>query len=178
MSTFEGFAEDFLASALYIQGHGFAHIARRADLTNPTIKDWAKAARRDFPAISGRLGTDFGIRLFDKPDKDKPSGWFNESDSNWDQVLEASESWMQVRHCITHGLVTGIDPERWPLSGSGGSPQPSDVLIERKSGEHSLVLHGAINCLRVYTSGAKHVADRIAEELGLQLKWMGMPKFY
>lgn len=43
ISAFEGFAEDFLATVLALNGAGLAQIARQVgDWNNPTLKEWSQ----------------------------------------------------------------------------------------------------------------------------------------
>lgn len=176
-SAFEGFAEDFLATALYLQGYTFSHIAHRSDLSNPTLRDWVKAIQRDFSGISGKLGKGFSVNIYAPPLPNATNGWWNQATLTWSEALDAAESWMQVRHCLTHGLVTGVRPEIWPGPRGGGPNDASAVLRQTSSGKHSLGIHGAISCIRIYTSGARHIADAIATSLGETLDWNPLPNF-
>lgn len=177
LSAFEGFAEDFTATALYLNGDGFGQIAAKVGRwNNPTVRDFAARARIEFPMIEKKLGTDFTLRIYKPPAVTSTSGWWNEEEVSWERALSDSDAWMQVRHCLTHGVATGWQSERWP-GPIRGSVSASSVLRPRKDGKHSLVLHGALSCARVYVGGAQHVADLCAAEMGQTLTWAGFPVF-
>ena len=61
---------------------------------------------------------------------------------------------MQVRHCLTHGLVTGTAPAVWPgpvskkaFANQSSLPTAMSVLAESASGpKRSLTIYTAINC--------------------------------
>src|ERR1700754_3216202 len=55
ISAFEGFVEDFLATALFLRGYGLAQIARRVSMNNPTVADFRRRSANEFPGIAARL---------------------------------------------------------------------------------------------------------------------------
>ena len=73
---------------------------------------------------------------------------------------------MQVRHALTHGMTSGWRAEHWPEPLKKASTRSAaSVLREIRAGQHTLVIHGAISCARIYTGGAKHLAAVTAAEL-------------
>ena len=178
LSAFEGFAEDFLAMALYLQGQSFAQITKKADLTNPSLLDFKTAAVRDLPGVKPKLGVDFEVELWRPPALGK-NGWWGYEAVYWDDVVRESQAWIQVRHCLSHGLTSGWGAEVWPgpATKAGNTPWASEVLRPMPGGKHSLVIHGAISCARLYQAGAVHLADLIADQLGQKLSWTKVPDF-
>jgi hypothetical protein len=45
------------------------------------------------------------------------------------------------------------------------------------NGKHSLVIHGAISCAKIYSFGARVVADAVANAQGQSLDWSELPDF-
>ncbi|GLY76035.1 hypothetical protein Airi01_043020 [Actinoallomurus iriomotensis] len=100
--------------------------------------------------------------------------WWKAEPIGWEQLLEESQAWIQVRHCLSHGLTSGWSTERWPGPATKGGrksdvPWAMEVLRPMRGGKHSLVIHGAISCARIYRAGAVHLAGRVAEEIGQKL---------
>ena len=177
LSAFEGFAEDYTATALYLSGDGFGQIATKiGKWNNPSVRDFANRMKVEFPGIETALGNGFSLKIYKPPAAAARSGWWNEETVSWERALSDADSWMQVRHCLTHGLATGWHSERWP-GPLRGSVSATSVLRPRGSGKHSLVLHGALSCARIYLGGAQHVADLCAAELGETLNWRELPDF-
>jgi hypothetical protein len=177
LSAFEGFAEDYTATALYLSGDGFGQIAAKiGKWNNPTVRDFAARMKVEFPGIEPKLGHGFSLKVYKPPAGTAGSGWWNEEAVSWTRALSDADSWMQVRHCLTHGLATGWQSERWP-GPIRGSISATSVLRPRGSGKHSLVLHGALSCARIYIGGARHVADLSAAEMGQTLDWRSFPDF-
>ncbi|MEV0718550.1 hypothetical protein, partial [Asanoa sp. NPDC050611] len=56
ISAFEGFVEDFLATALHERGYGLGQIARRVSMNNPTVADFRRRCANEFPGIAARPG--------------------------------------------------------------------------------------------------------------------------
>jgi hypothetical protein len=177
LSAFEGFAEDFTATALYLNGDGFGQIATKiGKWNNPTVRDFAGRIKVEFPGIEPKLGDGFSLKIYKPPVPTTKSGWWNEEEVSWARALSDSDAWMQVRHCLTHGVATGWQSERWP-GPLRGSVSAISVLRPRAGGKHSLVLHGALSCARIYVGGAQHVADLCAAEMGQTLAWRDFPDF-
>lgn len=181
VSAFEGFAEDFLAVVLYLQGQSFAQVTKKADLTNPSLADFKNAIGKDFPDVKPKLGVGFEETLW-RPPVLGAKGWWKAEPVGWEQVLHESQAWIQVRHCLSHGLTSGWRTERWPGPATrGGSnsevPWAKEVLRAMPGGKHSLVIHGAISCARIYRAGAVYLADLVAEQIGQKLSWTKVPEF-
>jgi hypothetical protein len=84
---------------------------------------------------------------------------------------------MQVRHCLTHGLASGWRSEVWPGPTKKDVASASTVLRPMTNGKHSLVVHGAITCARIYVTAAQHLADLVSTQLDESLSWTDVPEF-
>jgi hypothetical protein len=175
ISAFEGFAEDMLATALYLRGQSFAQVAKRADLTNPDVKDVEKVIKREFPEVAAQIGVGVQVYAY-RPLLAHETGW-QAVWLDWSEVKDQAEGWMQVRHCLTHGLVSGWRPELWPGPMRRDAAPASAVLRTKTNGEHSLGLDGAITCARIYMAAAEHFVALVASELGQQIDWRAIPDF-
>ena len=172
LSAFEGFAEDFTASALYLNGDSFGQIARKVGRwNNPTVREFANVMSAEFPAVRQTLGVGFQAAVYRNPDAHTKVGFQNTRWLTWHDLLEDADAWMQVRHSLTHGQATGWGSERWPASIQRNAASPTSVLRARANGNHSLALHGSLSCARIYVQGARHIADTVAATLGNTLDW-------
>ena len=135
------------------------HVAANADLSNPTLT-----------TLCDKLQHACGIPI------DK---------ANWSRTLRDSDCWMQVRHCLTHGLVTGTAPANWPgpvtkkaTAAQAKLPKAADVLaVSPTSTKRSLTFYSAVNCCLVYSLGAAAVASEVAAVLGQQVDTQKLPLF-
>lgn len=178
LSAFEGFAEDFTATALYLNGDGFGQIAQKVGKwNNPTVGDFASRMASEFAPVQAGLGRGFSLDIYRTPALGASTGWQNPRTLTWADLLRDAEAWMQVRHCLAHGQATGWQSERWPASIRKGSPAATTVLRPMKNGKHSLALHGALSCARLYVAGGRHVADLVATTLGVTLDWAEVPMY-
>jgi hypothetical protein len=178
LSAFEGFAEDFTATALYLKGEGFGQIALRVGRwSNPTIRDFAKVLTGSFPEVNADIGVGFEQEIYKRPSPTTQSGWQNRTVLNWDQLLVEADAWMQVRHCLAHGQASGWGSERWPAALKKDAVSATTVLRARAGGAHSLGLHEAISGARIYRGGAQHAADLVARNMGIDLDWSKVFKF-
>ena len=175
LSAFEGFAEDFFATALYLQGQSFAQIARKMNLANPDVADIEALVGREFPALKPRIGTGFSLTVWAPPVIGKT--FWAEEDFTWADVRRDGQGWMQVRHCLAHGLASGWSSEVWPGPVRKDVPSAASVLRPMKGGKHSLALHGAITCARIYRAAAEHLAGVVAGHLGEKLNWSDVAEF-
>ncbi|OZM70397.1 hypothetical protein CFN78_25630 [Amycolatopsis antarctica] len=175
ISAFEGFVEDFLATVFYLQGQSFGQIAKKLSINNPDVGVVDELVRREFPELRGKIGVDFSVDVWSPPGVGK-SFWLPRS-LNWEATKAEAAGWMQVRHCLTHGLASGWGPEVWPGPTKNKTPPASSVLRRNSDGKHSLGLHGAITCARVYVAGARHVATVLALEFEQKLFWKTVPDF-
>lgn len=175
IAAFEGFAEDFTALMMAHNGSSFAEIAKKVgNWNNPTLADFAKHMKSAFPAAAPAIEAGDSIRIFLNPYR--VSTWV-ERDRGWSDVLRDSEAWMQVRHLLAHGLATGWRSEYWPGPLRVQDPPAASVLRDMGANKHSLVVHGAITCARIYSVGARVIADATADAHGHKLDWSSLPVF-
>ncbi|MFI1381807.1 hypothetical protein [Embleya sp. NPDC020886] len=175
LSAFEGFSEDFFATVLYRQGQSFAQIAKKMNLTNPDVADIEALVCREFPSLKQVIGKSHLLTVWDPPVVGKTL--WQERDLNWDETKQAAQGWMQVRHCLAHGLASGWSSEVWPGPVRQGVQHAASVLRPMAKGKHSLVMHGAITCARIYRAGAEHLAGIVAAHLGETVNWSAVPEF-
>jgi hypothetical protein len=176
LSAFEGFAEDFFATVLYLQGQTFAQIARKLNLSNPDVADIEALVGREFPALKPRIGVGFSVTVWCLPALGKKTLW-QDGELTWELAKRDAQGWMQVRHCLAHGLASGWGTEVWPGPARKDVPPATSVLLPMKGGRHSLVLQGAITCARIYRAAAEHLAGVVADHVGEELNWSAIPGF-
>ncbi|SMD14686.1 hypothetical protein [Kibdelosporangium aridum] len=104
IAAFEGFVEDFLATALYLQGHGLPQIAQKVNINNPTVARFNKLLVADIPGVQSAIGQGFTLRVFNIPAVGKTP---TTETIDWKEAADRADGWMEVRHCLTHGLVSG-----------------------------------------------------------------------
>ncbi|MGN9811129.1 terminase gpP N-terminus-related DNA-binding protein [Micromonospora sp. BQ11] len=172
ISAFEGFVEDFMATALYLRGYGMGQIAKRVSMNNPTVSEFQKRSESEFPGIASRLMKVPPLQVWNIP---SVSGRPVTETIAWKEVCKRGDGWMEVRHCLTHGLASGWRSEVWP-GPLKGSMTASSVLRAMPGGKHSIGLTGAISCARIYLFGAERIATAVATELDRGLVW-GIPDF-
>jgi hypothetical protein len=173
ISAFEGFVEDFLATALHQRGYGLGQIAKRVSMNNPTLGDFRRKAAAEFAGIAPRIGAAPGVDVWNTPSL----GVRPEIETiGVDEAERRADGWMQVRHCLTHGLVSGWRAEVWP-GPLRGTTAASSVLRPRPGGRHAIGLIGAISCARIHLHGARVVGDAVAIEMGTTLTWDALPDF-
>lgn len=175
VSAFEGFVEDFFATVLYQQGQSFAQIVRKMNLNNPDLGEFETLVTKEFPNLAGQIGKNVSLDVWSPPPIGK--SWWKEKSVNWVDAKLDAQGWMQVRHCLAHGLAGGWRSEVWPGPVRRGVPPASSVLRAMRNGKHSLTLHGAITCSRIYVTGAQHLANIVAAHLGQTLIWDNVPEF-
>lgn len=96
---------------------------------------------------------------------------------SWADAETHADGWMEVRHCLTHGLARGFRPEVWP-GPLKGTVTASSVLRPRSDGKHSLSVHGAESCGHIYRACAQRLADEAASFMGhATLDWSKVPDF-
>ncbi len=170
-SAFEGFAQNFLASALLADGHSLGNVAHVVgQWNNPTLKDLQDKLEQSFPGMSTHLSSTT-LRVLKPPALGKTLHLAE--DIGWDQALRDSKAWMQVRHCLSHGVVTGWRTERWPASveSRDARQQPRRIMYTNRHGLQSVNLQGARSCASIYVCGARALADAVAGQLGATLDW-------
>lgn len=169
-AAFETFAEELVVIALIRSGETWAQIAKAANLTNPTLAELCDTLKRSLgievkpPVDEG--GNEIEWYMWKQTSK---SGWFTKL-RTWDQLLVDSEGWMQVRHCLTHGLVAGIEPAKWPgpvtgkaFANRGSLPTASSVLARASEGRKALTFYPAVNCALTYSIGGAEIARQVAK---------------
>jgi hypothetical protein len=173
ISAFEGFVEDFLANTLYLQGHGLAQIAKKVSMNNPTVSFFSSKMTSELPGIKSKIGQGFELRVWHYG---TVTGQPSTQTINWMEAEKRADGWMEVRHCLTHGLTSGIKSELWPAPLKGNNTAGS-VLRKMPNGKHSIGLLGAISCARIYVYCAKHIADLTANELSAPIDFSRIPEF-
>lgn len=173
IAAFEGFVEDFLATILYLRGFGFGQIAKRVTMNNPTVGIFASKLSAEFPSMTAMIGDGFTVRVWNIP---HVNGRPATETIDWSTAKVRADGWMEVRHCLTHGLASGWRSEVWPGPLKGGS-SASSVLRKRANGKHSVGMYGAISCARIYVISGTHLADLAATQVGEQLNWTRVPDF-
>lgn len=183
--AFEAFAEDLLAAVLIRQGHGWAHVAANADLTNPSLVDLReKLQSKAGIAVGGP--SDWALALKVQNLRKGASTW-NDRAFSWSEVMRLSESWIEVRHCLAHGAVTGLGPERWPGPVSKASKMKYDALPSANDdnvlarvtdpAERGLYLWPSVNCARVFSAGASVIAESVAIAFDEEIVLKGVERF-
>lgn len=177
ISAYEGFVEEFLAIAAGQRNQSFGQIAKLVDMNNPTIKTFDAKIKR---ALSWGDGASwkasFTVDVW-KPPAIGESTWITTQTLDWAGAETHAEGWMQVRHCLTHGLARGFQPELWP-GPLRHTITASSVLRPQPKGKHSLSLHGAESCARIYRACAQQLADEAAAFIDHpKLNWSKVPEF-
>ncbi len=177
VSAFEGFVEEFVALVAAHRNQSFGQIAKLATMNNPTVKIFDDKLRNVLQWGDGATWkTLFSVNTWKAPAVGDPT-WIQKQSRTWAEAEEDADGWMQVRHCLTHGLVRGFRPEVWP-GPLRGTIAASSVLRPQSSGRHSLSLHGAESCAHVYRTCAQKLADEAAQYLGHPaLNWDKVPDF-
>lgn len=176
-SAFEGFAEDFLATYLAQQGQGLAQIAKVVgNWNNPTLKEWSAEVRK-LISQTAQQALDTGPLPKIVVDRRNANGNWSAGKRDWPDVLTDSEAWMQVRHLLTHGQARGWRAEAWPPPLKKSAPPASSVLRPQPGARWALDRSGARSCARIYTLGAKHVAEIAGADSNVTLDWSSLPSF-
>lgn len=178
IAAFESFAEELLAVAAAHRGYSLGQIAKLLDINNPTVKtlDDKLNSLLQWTATDRTWTARYAVRVWMPPPLGQ-STWIGTQDLNWNDATKASESWMQVRHCLTHGLVRGTRAEHWP-GPLRGTASASAVLRQRAGGKHALSIHGAESCIKIYREAGKALTAAVAHSLGIaRAKWDDVPAF-
>lgn len=180
VSAFESFAEDLVSYVLYEQGRTWAHIAKNSDLTNPSLSTLCSQLKHSAGVVVTPPNPDIVL-----VSQTSATGWTDRSQS-WDDILKMSESWIQVRHCLSHGLTTGLGIEIWPgpvtarnIQNQGQLPQASDVLAYRKrtEPERALYFWPGVNCARVFAQGSSAVLKSVGSQMQMNVDTSTIPRF-
>jgi hypothetical protein len=176
-SAFEGFAEDFLATALLLDGFTIGQVADAVGhWNNPTLKELRDKLKGYFPSLNGQIGVGFTCDILEFR---TATGLWLPATIDWEQTLRDASTWMQVRHSLSHGVVTGWKTEAWPRSTIGKDNRGRDrpLLYRNRQGRCSVVLQCARNCAVVYVEGSRHLVDLVAVALRAQSTGQGSPLF-
>ncbi|MDR6143388.1 hypothetical protein QE375_002942 [Microbacterium foliorum] len=180
--AFEAFAEDLVAAAMIRNGYGWAQVAANADLTNPNIDD-ARAKLAHAAGIDVSGPQNWTLKL---PTQSGTSTAWADKPYTWGDVLQKSKSWLEVRHCIAHGAVTGIGAETWPgplTTKKHGtkvvSANDDGILaqIKGKPAERALYFWPTVSCARIFSAGAFVLAKSVAAEFNESVDLSGVPDF-
>lgn len=174
-AAFEAFAEELVVIAMLRNGETWAQIAMNAGMSNPTLAELCKTLKDAAgievkePALEGD-GT-WKLKIWAKPNQIR--WWKRSKQLTWAELFTDSKAWMQVRHCLTHGLVVGTEPAFWPgpatkraYSNRADLPTASSVLEQATGGRRSLTMYPAINCCLIYSYGGAEIAEQVARTLG------------
>ena len=165
-----------------MQHRGFTllQISEQVNLTNPDLGDVERKISGLFKGALSKVDDDFCLEVWNPPSGN--SGWWHTRVLEWKAAKLDAMAWMQVRHCLTYGVVSGWGSELWPdahPSKRHGEIVPAawSVLRETESGRHSLAIRCAVNCCRIYRYGAQNLADCLARNFGETLDWTDVPDF-
>lgn len=169
-AAFEAFAEDLLVVALMNYSTSWAQVSHHADLTNPSLTELSE--RLDSTCgVQISPGSSWKLTIWRQSGKNG-TAWIFSKKQSWGDVMRSSQSWIQVRHCLTHGITTGTEPSKWSdpvkskASNQGKLPVATEVLAEYGgSGKYSLGIYPAINCCRVFSEGAAVAAAGVGAAL-------------
>jgi hypothetical protein len=180
IAAFEGFIDDMLSAALQKQGHTLFQISEQLKLMNPDLEDTERKIRGLFNGAMGKHDDSFGLEVWLPPVG--TSGWWRTDVLTWKDAKREATAWMQVRHCLTHGIASGWGSEQWPDAHPPrryGDPVPAawSVLRETEPGRYSLAVRCAVNCCRIYRYGAQYLADGLAGHFGELIGWTSVPDF-
>lgn len=178
IAAFEGFVEEFIAVGAIRQGLGFAHVAKTVGaLNNPDVATFERLVVGQLGVPPRQVGSGFAVDIWRPPAIGATTAWWAEGSLIWSRAREDAEAWMQVRHLLTHGLTSGWRAEYWPAPLRTGTRPAHSVLRQTPSGRHTLVIHGAITCARIYVETSRHLADLTAQHLGETVDVSVLPDF-
>ncbi|MEV6930867.1 hypothetical protein AB0M46_41135 [Dactylosporangium sp. NPDC051485] len=157
--------EEFVAVGAMIRGLGFAQVAKAiGNLNNPDVATFEKLVVSQLGVPEHGIGSGFSVDYWQPP---RPGvTWWRTASLDWTAAKQDAEAWMQVRHLLTHGLTSGWRAEHWPGPLRQAARPASSVLRETLTGRHTLVIHGAITCARIYVETSRHLAALTAQHFG------------
>ena len=178
VSAFEGFVEEWTAVVAGKRGLSYAQIVKLAHANSPSLREFLDGMQKQLRIKDDSTWQqDFVLGVWNPPTV-SGSNWWTTVDIGWGETLTQADAWLQVRHCLAHGLTRGYLSESWPSPLRGDVPAASTVLRPQKNGRHSLTLHGAITCARILRHGAEAIATASAGALGEKPpKWRAVPHF-
>lgn len=178
ISAFEGFAQNLFAGALFEDNLSLGQIADRLRRwNNPTLRDLQRHLETAFPGVASLCESS-------KVDEIRPfrKGLYGIEAVKWDQALQDADAWMQVRHALSHGEVSGWRTQRWPIATSSRNiitKQERRILYSGKSKDRqSITLPVTRSCCALYVCGAQRLADAVAAHFTLSLNWNGFKEFF
>jgi hypothetical protein len=176
IAAFEGFVEEFFAAGAVSQGVGLAQVAKAVgNLNNPDVAAFESLVVGQLGVPQGQIAQGFSVDYWQPPAPG--STWWQEGTLNWADAKRDAEAWMQVRHLLTHGLTSGWRAEHWPGPLRKQARPASSVLRKTPTGRHTLVIHGAISCARIYVETSRHLAALTAKHLGVVVDVDLLPDF-
>jgi hypothetical protein len=177
IAAFEGFVEEFVAVGAMSRGLGLAQVAKAVgNLNNPDVAGFERLILGQLGVPESGIGSGFSVEYWQPP---APGGaaWWQRADLDWASAKRDAEAWMQVRHLLTHGLTSGWRAEHWPGPLKANARPASSVLRQTPTGRHTLVIHGAITCARIYVEASRHLAALTARHLGQDIDVDVLPVF-
>lgn len=176
IAAFEGFVEEFIATGAILRRIGVAPVAKAVgNLNNPDVTEFENLIVNHLGVPRDVIGAGFSVEYWQPPLP--PTKWWNTAYHNWTSAKKDAKAWMQVRHVLTHGLASGWKAEHWPGSLKPNGPAASEVLRETPTGRHTLVIHGAITCARIYVEASRHLAALTAKQLDRSIDVDVIPSF-
>ena len=176
IAAFEGFVEEFVAAGAMIRGLGLARVAKAVgNLNNPDLNAFENLLVNQLGVPQRGTGAGFTVEYWHPPVVD--ASWWQRADLDWAFAKRDAEAWMQVRHLLTHGLTSGWRAEHWPGPLKDSARPASSVLRETPTGRHTLVIHGASTCARIYVEASRHLARLTAQHLGRSIDVDILPDF-
>ncbi|MEU4219830.1 hypothetical protein [Actinoplanes sp. NPDC026623] len=176
IAAFEGFVEEFVATGAILRRLGVAPVAKAVgNLNNPDVDEFENLVVNQLGVPKSAIGSGFSVEYWQPPPP--PTTWWQTADLDWTSAKKDAKAWMQVRHLLTHGLTSGWQAEHWPGPLKANGPSASEVLRRTPTGRHTLVIHGAITCARIYVEASRHLAGLTAQHLGRSINVDILPDF-
>jgi hypothetical protein len=176
IAAFEGFVEEFVATGAILRRLGVAPVAKAVgNLNNPDVAEFENLIVNQLGVPKNAIDAGFSVEYWQPPVP--PATWWHTAYHDWASAKKDAKAWMQVRHLLTHGLTSGWQAEHWPGPLKRSDPSASEVLRETPTGRHSLVIHGAITCARIYVKASRHLAGLTAQHLGRSIDVDVLPDF-
>ena len=171
-AAFEGYSEELLATVMIERRYSWAQIAKACDMSNPTLRTLGIRFIHEFNETPS-AASDPAYRAMLWHQRGGGTFWTRDLAVEWGTLMDVADGFMQVRHCLTHGLVAPLGPSVWPAPSSGkalknriGEPTAASVLQARPNGKHSLTLYPAVNACIAYVEGAIAYAEVAARIVG------------
>lgn len=78
---------------------------------NPTPRQFTTALAAEIPSVKTAAGDNYSLPVWNIPGINRRPAT---ETIEWNQALSRADGWMEVRHCLSHGLVSGWRSEVWP----------------------------------------------------------------